>query len=130
MDDCLFCKIVSKKVPAAIVYEDDRILAFLDINPVHKGHLLIIPQNHHHWMTDVPDELLDYCFRKTKEFMIAMRKGLGADYVQVSVVGKDIPHFHIHLIPRTYGDTLFSWPTMRYTPGEETTFTDKIKNAL
>lgn len=130
MAECIFCKIVAKEIPSFVVYEDDTILALLDINPVHKGHVLVMPKEHYHWMQDVPDDLLAQATSVCKKLMRAMRSGLGIDYVQISVVGRDIPHFHIHLIPRTYDDTLFSWPTMRYTPGEENTFVDQIKNAL
>jgi histidine triad (HIT) family protein len=119
MNETIFGKIIRGEIPATKVYEDDRCLAFVDINPVAKGHLLLIPKEHFVWMQDVPDELLAYLFIKTKSLMKAMLAGLGCDYVQVSVVGKDVPHFHIHLIPRRLDDELHGWQTHSYDSAEE-----------
>lgn len=119
MDNCIFCKIIKGEIASAKVYEDDRVLAFLDINPVNFGHALVIPKEHHAMMPDVPDELLSYCFVKSKELMMKIKQALKADYVSVSVVGLDVPHFHIHLIPRYYDDGLAGfWPTKKYGEGE------------
>lgn len=101
MNDCIFCKIISKEIPADIVYEDEGLLAFLDINPVRKGHLLVIPKTHHAWMQDSPDKLVSDIFVLAKKLMKAQIAGLDAEYVQVGVVGMEIPHFHIHLIPHS-----------------------------
>lgn len=130
MNDTVFGKIIRGEVPATKVYEDDKCLAFLDINPVSHGHLLLIPKEHYVWMQDVPDDLLAYLFIKTKMLMKAMKQGLGCDYVQVSVVGKDIPHFHIHLMPRTTEDGLHGWNTFQYQEGEMAAFAEKIKSGL
>ena len=128
--DCIFCKIITKEIPASIIYEDENFFVFLDINPVRKGHLLLIPRSHYPWMQDVPDELLAKIFIVAKKIMIAMKKSLSADYVQVSVEGKDIPHFHIHLIPRDLDDGLHGWATSTYQENEAPNIADKIKNAL
>jgi len=125
--DCIFCKIIKGEIPSAKVYEDDKILAFLDINPVNYGHTLIIPKEHHQMMPDVPDELLAYCYVKAKELMIRMKPALEADYITVSVVGLDVPHFHIHLIPRYYDDGLAGfWPTKKYGSGEMEATLEKL----
>ncbi|MEI7497691.1 MAG: HIT domain-containing protein [Candidatus Falkowbacteria bacterium] len=127
MDNCIFCKIVAGEIPSAKVYEDDKVLAFLDINPVNYGHALIIPKAHHQMMPDVPDDLLAYCFVKAKELMVKIKTALGADFVSVSVAGTEIPHFHIHLIPRYYDDGLHSWPMKKYEEGKINEIVDKIK---
>lgn len=129
-NDTVFGKIIKGEIPATKVYEDEKCLAFMDINPVSKGHLLLIPKEHYIWMQDVPNELLSYLFLKTKELMSAIKKSLNCDYVQVSVVGKDIPHFHIHLIPRTLNDDLLGWPTFTYEDGVMIDLAEKIKNNL
>ncbi len=117
--ECIFCKIVSGEIPAEKIYEDEKLLAFLDINPVTYGHTLLIPKEHHAMMPDVPDALLSDCYLKAKELMPKIKAGLEVDYVSVSVVGLDIPHFHIHLIPRKLNDSLANfWPTRKYPEGE------------
>lgn len=129
--DCIFCKIVAGKIPAEKIYEDDKVLVFLDINPVKHGHSLIIPKNHFAMMTDVPDDILSYCFIKAKEMMIKIKKSLGADFVVVSVVGVDVPHFHIHLTPRKFDDDLVNfWPTIKYAKGEMQKTADKIRKGI
>lgn len=127
MSDTIFSKIIRREIPATIVYEDDESIAFMDIAPVSKGHLLLIPKDHYQWMQEVPDELLGRLFVKTKKLMLAMKAGLSCDYVQISVVGKDVPHFHIHLMPRFYDDNLHGWRTGSYDDGEMETFANKIK---
>lgn len=129
--DCIFCKIIAGEIPAKKIYEDDKILAFLDINPVAYGHTLIIPKEHYQMMPDVPDELLGYCFIKTKELMAKIKKALEADFVSVSVVGLDVPHFHIHLVPRKMDDGLANfWPTTKYPEGEMQKIAERIINNI
>lgn len=130
MNDTIFGKIIQGVIPATKVYEDEQCLAFMDINPVADGHLLLIPKEHYVWMQDVPDELLSSLFIRTKELMKAMLQGLKCDYVQISVVGKDVPHFHIHLIPRFMNDELHGWRTDSYEEGEMNEFAEKIRSAL
>ncbi len=111
MDNCIFCKISAGEIPCYKVYEDETCLAFLDIRPVTVGHMLIIPKSHHEWVQDLPNEILSHCFITAKTLINQIKTKLGADYVQMSVVGKDVPHFHIHLIPRQLSDGLEGWPT-------------------
>jgi histidine triad (HIT) family protein len=130
MNETIFGKILSGEIPATKVYEDEKCLSFMDINPVAKGHLLLIPKEHYTWMQDVPDELLSYLFIKTKELMKAVIASLGCDYVQISIVGKDVPHFHIHLIPRYTDDTLQGWDTFSYQGDEMHSIAEKIKTEI
>lgn len=119
-NDTIFGKIIRGEVPATKVYEDERCLAFLDIHPVAKGHLLLIPKEHYQWMQDAPDELISYLFIRTKMLMQTMIKNLKCDYVQVSVVGKDVPHFHIHLIPRMNDSSVHTLrPEIQYADQRE-----------
>ena len=130
-ETCIFCKISTKVIPSSVVYEDDKFFGFLDIQPVAKGHTLLIPKSHHAWMHETPDDLLAEIFILTKKMMNTLRKGLGCDYVQVSVVGKDVPHFHIHLIPRSFNHGLPQFPTLQYeSEDEQKETTERIKSAL
>lgn len=130
MNDTIFGKIIRKEIPATIIYEDDNSLAFMDINPVVKGHFLLIPKEHYVWMQDTPDDLLCQLFIKTKILMKATIAALKCDYVQVSIVGKDVPHFHIHLIPRFLGDKIHGEGTIVYKDQEMEVIVEKIKNEL
>ncbi len=133
MNDTIFGKIIRGEIPATRVYEDEQFLAFMDINPVNKGHTLLIPKEHYTWIHDVPSPLVGEIFIKAKEIIEAMRKGLGCDYVQVGVVGNEVPHFHIHLIPRKLTDPvgITTRPYVPYeNPEELTIYASKIATAL
>ncbi|PIR68520.1 HIT family protein [Candidatus Nomurabacteria bacterium CG10_big_fil_rev_8_21_14_0_10_35_16] len=130
MDDCIFCKIINKEIPADKVYEDDNFLAFLDIQPVSTGHILIIPKKHVVWMQDASDEMVTGIYMLTKKLMRAVKEGIGCDYVQISVVGTEIPHFHVHLIPRYFNDGLKKFPTIEYKKEEAPNIIKKIKEAI
>ena len=130
-ESCIFCKIVKGEIPCSKVYEDEKFLAFLDIQPVSKGHTLLIPKAHYPWMHETPDELLAKTFITTKKLMNIIKDGLHCDYVQVTIVGKDVPHLHIHLMPRYFNDTLPMWPTFRYEDQKEKDeILEKIKSTL
>ena len=129
MNDCIFCKIISGEIPCQKTYEDKDFLAFLDISPVSKGHTLLIPKTHYTWMHETPDDVISGIFILTKKMMNTIREKMPCDYVQVSVVGKDVPHLHIHLIPRFLGDNLPQFPVIKYESQEEIALiTEKLKN--
>jgi len=130
MENCIFCKIVNKEIPCNKIYESKKFLVFLDIKPVADGHLLIIPKDHVVWMQEANNETIAEIFKLTKKMMLALKKGLSCDYVQESVVGNEIPHFHIHLIPRYYGDNLGNFPTKEYKTKEEQKILKKIISEL
>jgi len=130
MENCIFCKIGKGEIPCDKVYEDKDFLVFLDIKPVSHGHILIIPKKHFTWMQEADDEIISEIFKLTKKMMLALKKGLPCDYVQESVVGNEIPHFHIHLIPRHHGDNFRNFPTKEYGEGEEKKIIEKITQAL
>jgi len=96
MQDCIFCKIVKKEIPCAKIYEDADFLSFIDIQPLSLGHTLIIPKKHIAWMQEADNEIITDIFKLTKKLMLAIKNALGCDYVQLSVIGKDIQHFHGH----------------------------------
>ena len=131
MNECVFCKIVKKEIPANKIYEDDEVLAFLDIKPVNFGHTLIIPKKHYEKMENTPDYTLSVVFANAKKLMKAAKEAMSADFVALSVIGIDVPHFHIHLIPRYFNDNMpIFWPRKEYKNGEKEKIAEKIKNEL
>ncbi|MEM5797678.1 MAG: HIT domain-containing protein [Candidatus Aenigmatarchaeota archaeon] len=99
---CIFCAIVENQIPSFKVYEDDKFLAFLDIRPVNKGHTLVIPKKHYRWTYDV-DDFGAYC-EVAKKVALAVINSLEAKFVQFVTAGLEIPHAHIHVVPRFEND--------------------------
>lgn len=132
MKDCIFCQIVLGKVPAEIVYENEIATAFLDINPVNEGHLLLIPKDHFPSFIETPDTIISSLFLIAKKIIPRLKMVTGADFIALTIIGTDVPHFHIHLIPRFYNDGLAGfWPTKKYE--DEKKIRDlgqKIKDSL
>lgn len=126
MDNCIFCKIAAKQIPSQIIYEDDEVMAFLDINPINFGHTLIIPKEHFADILETPDDLMCKCFLKAKELAPKVIKAVKADYFHLSVAGQDVAHFHVHIIPRLCNDGLETWPPKK-TNNEEL---NKIKEEI
>lgn len=100
--DCIFCKIVSGDIPSYKIYEDDEFLAFLDIRPLNPGHALVIPKKHYRWVWDV--ENAGRYFETAKKIANAMRKVFGIDQVKSVVLGDEVPHAHLWLIPSFKND--------------------------
>ena len=135
MDDCIFCKIIAGEIPCSKIYEDENVLAFLDIGPVNKGHALVIPKEHHETITDLPDELLCELSVAVKKVSDAVMKGTGCDGVNVlmsnkKAAGQLVPHAHLHIIPRFEDDGLKHWPQGKYEDGEADKFKEKIASFL
>jgi histidine triad (HIT) family protein len=105
MENCIFCKIAAGEIPADKVYEDDKVVAFLDIHPKAPGHTLLIPKEHHRWFIDLPDNLSDDLFRSAKQVAKNLKDKYDADFVRLGIVGTDVPHVHIHLIPQKIHQT-------------------------
>lgn len=126
----IFKKIIDKEIPAEIIFENDEFMAFMDIMPVSLGHTLLIPKAEYIWIQDMPDELVGKLFIQAKHLINSIKQGLSCDYVQISVVGKDVPHVHVHLIPRYFNDELHGWRTGSYQEGQMKEYAEKIKSAL
>ncbi|MHB1330472.1 MAG: HIT family protein [Minisyncoccota bacterium] len=102
--DCIFCKIARKEIPSEIIYEDEDLIAFADTHPVKPGHTLLIPKDHYRWFIDMPDTASDKLFRGTKKVGTILKERYEADYIRLGIVGKDVPHVHVHLIPQKLSD--------------------------
>ncbi len=96
-DNCIFCKIVHKEIPAHIVYEDANFLAFLDINPRSPGHTQVIPKEHYRFVWDVPNA--GAYFEVVKKIALAEQKAFGAEAIWSRIVGDEIHHAHIWVFP-------------------------------
>ncbi|MDD3285374.1 MAG: HIT family protein [Patescibacteria group bacterium] len=130
---CLFCKIVSGEVPSFQVYEDGRVLAFLDIAPVHKGHILVIPKRHYANLEEIPEEELQSLITAVKKCGLMLKEKLAYAGYNVSenndpVAGQEIPHLHFHVIPRIAGDNLPLWRKEAYAPGEAEAICAQLKS--
>jgi histidine triad (HIT) family protein len=100
MEDCIFCKIIRKELPADLTFENEYVVAFPDIHPVATGHTLLIPREHHEWFYEIPEDIANEFFKAAQEIAIRLKSEYLADYVELKIIGIDVPHTHIHLIPR------------------------------
>jgi histidine triad (HIT) family protein len=124
MADCLFCGIVAGSVPAFTVVDAPEGVGFLDVRPVFKGHVLVVPRAHVDDLTDLPPELLPGFFTLVQRVARAVPEALGSQGTFVAmntVVSQSVPHLHAHVVPRTKGDGLrgFFWPRHRYPDDSE-----------
>jgi histidine triad (HIT) family protein len=134
-DDCIFCKIVGGKIPSSKVYEDKVVYAFLDINPVKKGHTLVIPKEHYETYLDIPESTLKDFAVVLKRVAIAVKLATSAEGVNITMnnykaAGQVVPHAHFHIIPRHMHDGLHSWPSGKYDGKEIEDFRSKILGHL
>lgn len=97
MNDCIFCKIVKKEIPAEIVYEDNDFIAFLDIHPQSPGHCQVIPKKHVRWVWDYSD--VGAYFEIVKKIAEAQRSAFDTDWVLSKIVGDEVHHAHIWVFP-------------------------------
>ncbi|MDR2340651.1 MAG: HIT family protein [Deltaproteobacteria bacterium] len=104
-EKCVFCEIANGRIPSIRVYEDPDFIAFMDINPISEGHLLLVTREHYPSTLDVPDKLLDKALTLAKRLAKAMLLGVGAEDFNLIVnngpmAGQLVPHWHMHVIPR------------------------------
>ncbi len=123
MSDCVFCKIVKKEIPCALIYESENFISFLDIAPASEGHTLIVPKVHYKNLWDIPEslgtELLDLMKRIGDAILKATKAtGLNVLMNNNSSAGQLVPHAHIHLIPRKEKDGLLKIDQKEYESKE------------
>lgn len=100
--DCLFCKIINNEVPSYKIYEDDIVIAFLDINPESNGHTLIVPKEHYQDLDTIDNDTLMYIMKIAKRLKDVLYKKLncsGMTLIQNNGLVQEVKHFHLHLIP-------------------------------
>lgn len=132
---CLFCKIIKKEVPANFVYENDKVVAFLDIAPVNPGHTLVVPKMHCENILDANPEVLQELILATKKIAQAIKDSLGYEGFNLGVnngkiAGQIVPHLHFHIMPRRVDDGLRLWPQRKYEKGEAEEIVKKIKEEI
>jgi histidine triad (HIT) family protein len=137
MNNCIFCKIIKKEIPATVVFEDDDVLAFMDIGPIIKGHTLVIPKNHYDPITETPDDILAKLHITAKKIANAQMNAFGADGVNImqnngKASGQEVEHIHVHVIPRFDEDGHhWNWNAKKYDNFDEMNeLAEKLRNQI
>jgi histidine triad (HIT) family protein len=137
MNNCIFCKIVKKEIPATLVFEDEAILVFMDIGPIIKGHALVIPKKHYDPITETPDEIVAKLHITAKKIASAQMNAFGADGVNIiqnngKASGQEVEHIHVHVIPRFDDDGHhWNWNAKSYDDfNEMNELAEKLHNQL
>jgi histidine triad (HIT) family protein len=104
-DQCVFCEILRGNEPASFTYQDDSVVAFMDVQPITHGHMLVVPRDHSVLMADLNETVAMRTFRVARKLSSIVRSTLGATGVNLFVADgetafQDVPHFHVHVIPR------------------------------
>ena len=127
----LFSKIISGEIPSYKIAENERFFSFLDINPLREGHTLVVPKLEVDRFFDVPDEYLAGLLLFAKPIAHAIEKSFDCNRCGLSVVGLEVPHAHLHLIPIDYADDLnFTRPKLKLTPDQFRSAQEKILRHL
>jgi histidine triad (HIT) family protein len=113
-ESCIFCKIVLKQAPSSMIYENEKVLAFLDIRPLNLGHSLIIPKDHFVDIFDIPEKELAAVHEAAKKLSSSIKNATNADGISIiqqngKAAAQDIFHFHVHVVPRFLGQKLKSF---------------------
>ena len=127
----IFTKIINGEIPCYKIAEDERFLAFLDINPLAKGHTLVVPKVETDYLFDLDDELLGDMMKFSKKVALAIDKTMDCKRVGVAVLGLEVPHAHIHLCPiNDLYDIEFSRPKLKLSAEEFNEIAGQIRAAL
>ncbi|MGE5411346.1 MAG: HIT family protein [Clostridiales bacterium] len=134
--DCIFCNIIERKAKAEIIFENEKIISFLDINPIHLGHILVVPKMHCIDFLSIPEEYLNPLIHVTKIVTDAMVKSLKPDGYNLfsnngNAAGQSIYHFHMHITPRYFNDEIkFKLSLKQYRETEMKDFAEKIRREV
>ncbi len=127
----IFTKIVQGEIPSYKIYEDERFLVFLDAFPLAKGHTLVIPKQEIDYLFDLPDELYRDMQMLAKKVALALEKTIPCKRIGVAVLGLEVPHAHIHLVPmNSESDINFKNPKLSFTAEEFTEIANAVKAKL
>ena len=123
MGDCIFCKIIAGEIPSFKIYEDDKVFAFADINPINNGHTLIIPKSHAENLWAISADDLTAIHQASLNIARAMKKALNPEGIAVlqlngRAVNQVVMHYHLHLIPRCAGDPELKMTEWELVPGD------------
>lgn len=127
----IFTKIINRELPAYIVAEDEQHIAFLDINPVAKGHCLVVPKQEVDYIFDLSNDALAGLMQFAKKVAAGLEKAVPCKRIGVSVIGLEVPHTHVHLVPlQTMSDINFSKPKLFPSEEEIAELANKIKQEI
>ena len=133
---CTFCSIVAGDLPAAVVLDEPDLLAFLDVRPVFKGHVLLVPRRHVVTLPELPAPLIPHLFgaaQRLCDAVVRAQDAKGTFVAMNNVVSQSVPHLHVHVVPRRPKDGLrgFFWPRTTYDgPEAMQAVADRIRDAL
>jgi histidine triad (HIT) family protein len=126
----IFTKIVKGEIPSYKVAEDDRFLAFLDITPIRKGHVLVIPKNETDYIFDLSDDEIGEIFVFAKKVAKKIKLVFPCKKIGITVIGLEVPHAHIHLVPmNSLSDMNFNQEKLKLESDEFNEIAEKIRNA-
>jgi histidine triad (HIT) family protein len=134
--ECIFCRIIRKELPSAVVYQNEDILSFLDISPIAPGHCLVIPKKHFARLEDCPPSLIAKLTQNLGHIAQGVIQAVSAqDYNILNNNGRNagqlVDHLHFHIIPRKPNDGVFNrWPAGEYPAGQMDQLAEKIRQIL
>ena len=132
MSQCIFCKIIAGEIPAAKIYEDELVLAFLDIGPINFGHTLVIPKEHHESSATIPEETAGRMFRVGSRIGISLKRKFEYEAFNLhladgTAAGQVVMHAHLHVVPRGVEDGFrWNWRQLSYKEGEIKEFAEEL----
>ncbi len=133
-EDCIFCKIASGEIPSEKVYEDEKVISILDINPYVLGHIMVIPKKHSRWVWDIDIKGYKEITERVHKLANVLRKAFDTEWVEEVIAGIGVSHTHIHLLPRQKNDGLGEVPIKPLKPKpsekEMKAIADKIRKAF
>ena len=126
----IFTKIISGEIPSYKIEENDKFLAFLDVNPIAKGHALVIPKKEIDYIFEIGTDLYSEFWLFAKEVAAKLEKEVECKRIGIAVVGLEVPHAHIHLVPiDSVADINFSKPKLKFSEREMKELAEKIRNS-
>lgn len=125
MENCTFCKIINKEIPSSIVFEDEDVVAFMDVHPANTGHILVLPKKHVQSLLDLDNVFASSLFSVAKNICTAIKKtsikceGFSFRMNDGKAAGQEVPHLHLHIIPRFDNDKVQNLQTFERKSKEE-----------
>ncbi len=127
----IFSRIIRGEIPCYKIAEDDSYFAFLDINPLKAGHTLVIPKQETDYIFDLDDEMLAGLILFSKKIAVALKKALPCNRIGIAVIGLEVPHTHIHLVPMdSMEDLNFRNPKLKFSQDEFNAIAEKIRSEI
>jgi histidine triad (HIT) family protein len=127
----IFTKIINGEIPCYRIAEDDKYFAFLDINPLKAGHTLVVPKLETDYLFDLEDDQLAGLILFSKKVAAAIKSAIPCNRIGVAILGLEVPHAHIHLVPmNNMDDVNFKNPKLKFSPGEFKEIAGKISSCL